>query len=236
MTQENREIPVSRNVADREIKDRGSDDTAVELFRRFILLPSEVDAQLKQLADLAARVGDIRTEISQCRQGVQSLARQIHQIDTSMSTLTEESQHLRQVANQHDEGIEAGISRIETKLSNQYVREQIIQPLAVQILIAVDMIDSLFEHNAMDPDVYHGLRAIFLQILDGYGIGEINVQPGDVFDGRTCQPSEISRGDVAERNGTITKVQRKGFCWRNGDILRPAAVIVYRCIQQGGQS
>lgn len=230
MIQENREIPVQRIFADREIRARGSDDAAFELFRRFILLPAEIDAQHSQLADLAASFGDVRTEMSQCRQGLQSVARQIHQIDTSVATLTEESQHSKQITNQHDECIEAGISRIETKLSSQYVREQIIQPLAAQILVAVDMIDSLLEHNTIDPDVYRGLKAIFLQILDGCGICEINVQPGDAFDGKTCQPTQISRGDVAERNGTITKVQRKGFCWRNGDILRPAAVIVYRCI------
>ena len=230
MTQENREIPVPRSFADREIRDRGSDNAAVELFQRFILLPAEIDAQHRQLADLASSVGDVRTEISQCRQGLQSVARQIHQMDASVVALTEESQHSRQITNQHDECIEAGISRIETKLSSQYVREQIIQPLAIQILIAVDMIDSLLDHNTIDPDVYRGLKAIFLQILDGCGIGEINVQPGDVFDGRTCQPTQISRGDVVERNGTITNVQRKGFCWRNGDVLRPAAVIVYRCI------
>jgi molecular chaperone GrpE (heat shock protein) len=230
MTQENRDIPAQRSFADREVSDRGSDDTAVALFRRFIFLPAEIDAQYRQLADLASSVGDVRTEISQCRQGLQSVARQIHQMDASVVALTEESQHSRQITNQHDECIEAGISRIETKLSSQYVREQIIQPLAIQILIAVDMIDSLLDHNTIDPDVYRGLKAIFLQILDGCGIGEINVQPGDVFDGRTCQPIQISRGDVVERNGTITNVQRKGFCWRNGDVLRPAAVIVYRCI------
>ena len=230
MTQENREIPVPRSFADREIRDRGSDDAPVEWFRRFILLPAEIDAQHRQLAELAASVGDVKAEMSQCRQGLQSVARQIHQTDTSVAALAEETRHSRQVANQHDECIEAGISRIETKLSSQYVREQIIQPLAAQILMAVDMIDGLLEHNTIDPDVYRGLKVIFLQILDGCGIGEINVQPGDVFDGRTCQPTQISRGDVAERNGTITNVQRKGFCWRNGDVLRPAAVIVYRCI------
>lgn len=212
------------------------DDATIKLLQRFILMPEEIDAQLSQLADLAASVGDVKAEMSQCRQGLQSVVRQIHQIDTSVATLTEESQHSRQITNQHDECIEAGISRIETKLSSQYVREQIIQPLVAQVLIAVDMVDSLLEHNTIDPDVYHGLKGIFLQILDGVGIGEINVQPGDVFDGKTCQPTQINRGDVAERNGTITKVQRKGFCWRNGNIFRPAAVIVYRCIQQGERS
>lgn len=230
MTQENREIPTQRPCTGRGIKDREEDAPAIELFRRFISLPAEIDAQHRQLADLAASVEDVRTEMSQCRQGLQSVARQIHQTDTSVATLTEESRQSRHVANQHDECIEAGISRIETKLSSQYIREQIIQPLAAQILMAVDMVDSLLEHNTIDPDVYRGLKAIFLQMLDGCGIGEINVQPGDVFDGRTCQPTQISRGDVAERNGTITNVQRKGFCWRNGDVLRPAAVIVYRCI------
>lgn len=230
MTQENKESPAPRNSVEREISDRGSDDAMVTQFRRFISLPAEIDAQRRQLAELAASVGDFKTEISQCRQGLQSVARQIHQTDTSVAALTGESQHFRQVANQHAECIEAGISRIETKLSSQYVREQIIQPLASQILVAVDMADSLLEHNTIDPDVYRGLSAIFLQILDGCGIGELNVQPGDAFDGKTCQPTQISHGDVVGRNGTITKVQRKGFCWRNGDILRPAAVIVYRCI------
>lgn len=231
MIQENKEIP-----ADHEIKDSGSDDATMELFRRFILLPEEIDEQLSQLADLAASVGDARTEISQCRKGLQSVARQIHQMDTSMATLTEESKHSRQNAYQHYECIQAGISRIETKLSSQYVREQIIQPLMEQILVAVDMIDGLLEHKTIDHDVHRGLQVIFLQILDGCGISEINVQPGDVFDGKTCQPTEISQGDVVERNGTITTVQRRGFCWRNGDILRPAAVVVYRCIQQGERS
>lgn len=212
------------------------DDATIELFRRFILLPSEVDAQHGQLADLVACVEDITSEMSQCRQGLQNVTRQIHQLDTSVAALTEESRQSRQNTNQHDECIEAGISRIETRLSGQYVREQIIQPLAAQILMAVDMADSLLEHNTIDPDVYDGLKGIFFQILDGLGVGEIPVQPGDVFDGRTCQPTQVDCGDVVKRNGTITKVQRKGFCWRNGDVLRPAAVIVYRCAQKGDKS
>lgn len=213
-----------------------SDDATVKLLQRFILMPGEIDAQHGQLAELTASVGDLKEEVGLCLQGLQSFARQIHQIDTSVATLTEEFQHSRQITNQHDECIEAGVSRIETQLSGQYVREQIIQPLATQVLMAIDMIDGLLEHTAIDPDVYQGLKSVFFQILDGFGFNEIHVKPGDVFDGRTCQPTQVDCGDVAERNGTITKVQRKGFCWRNGDVLRPAAVIVYRCTQQGDKS
>ncbi len=184
MTQENKESPAPRNSAEHKNSDRGSDDAAVALFRRFISLPAEIDAQHRQLAELAASVGDFKTEISQCRQGLQSVARQIHQTDTSVATLTGESQHFRQVANQHAECIEAGISRIETKLSSQYVREQIIQPLASQILVAVDMADSLLEHNTIDPDVYRGLSAIFLQILDGCGIGDRSLRDFRRMNGR----------------------------------------------------
>ena len=215
---------------------QGCDDAAAKLLHRLILMPEEIDAQHGQLAELAASVGDIGKEMSLCRQGLLSVVRQIRQIDTSVTTLTEESQHSRLITNQHDECIEAGISRLETQLSSQYVRNQIIQPLATQIFMAIDMIDGLLDHDTIDPDVYQGLRGVFLQILDGIGIDEIHVKPGDVFDGRTCHPTQVSHGDVAERNGTITTVQRKGFCWRNGDILRPAAVIVYRCTQQGEKS
>ena len=65
----------------------------------------------------------------------------------------------------------------------------------------------------------------FKQVLEKYGVQEIIVDVGSDFD--HTQHEAIDSKDGGEQ-GKVADVISKGFMWRNGSVIRPAKVIVYK--------
>ncbi len=65
----------------------------------------------------------------------------------------------------------------------------------------------------------------FKQILGKYGVEEIKVESGVEFDATLHEA--IDSRDGGEQ-GKVAEQVAKGFMWRNGTVIRPARVIVYK--------
>ncbi len=66
----------------------------------------------------------------------------------------------------------------------------------------------------------------FLQVLEKYGVKAIEVEENSVFD--TLLHEAIDSRDGGGNTGNIAEVLSKGYMWRDGSVVRPAKVIVYK--------
>ena len=62
-------------------------------------------------------------------------------------------------------------------------------------------------------------------ILVKYGVSEIDTSTGSEFDINLHEAIDAIEGEVP---GTIAQILTKGYQWSDGQILRPAKVIVYK--------
>lgn len=65
----------------------------------------------------------------------------------------------------------------------------------------------------------------FSRVLDSHGVVEIPTKVGDNFDSEVHEAIDSIEG---ENPGTIAQVFAKGYKWKDGKIIRPAKVSVYK--------
>ncbi|OGI69171.1 nucleotide exchange factor GrpE [Candidatus Nomurabacteria bacterium RIFCSPHIGHO2_01_FULL_42_16] len=110
-----------------------------------------------------------------------------------------------------------------------YAREGFLSDL----LPVLDSYDLAFANKEawekVDKDWRKGVEYIhqqLLKILSDYGVTEIEVQEGSVFDPNLHQPVESVFIDDKSKDHTIAKVLNKGYRTQN-TVLRPARVNVF---------
>ena len=104
---------------------------------------------------------------------------------------------------------------------------------AFELLPVLDSYDMAFQNKEawekVDKNWRMGVEYIhqqLLKILSDYGVTEIEVQEGSVFDPNLHQPVESVFIDDKSKDHTIAKVLNKGYRTQN-TVLRPARVNVF---------
>lgn len=96
---------------------------------------------------------------------------------------------------------------------------QYLHPFVQGMALVVDRLD---RYDGPDPEFVGSIRAELLDLLDRYGVREIDVTEG--FDPATQEAVDTGRDPVAPA-GTVLEVRRTGFV-HGSWVFRPAQVVV----------
>lgn len=113
------------------------------------------------------------------------------------------------------------VKRVEREKIEIYTRSS--RNLIEELLPGLDILETAQAH-LKDP----GLEVAqnhFAQALEKAGLEEIKVLPGDTFNANCHEAVETKEGGEA---GTIAHVVRTGYKWKDGMVLRPTKVEVYK--------
>lgn len=95
--------------------------------------------------------------------------------------------------------------------------------LLEDLLPVLDNLERAQSH-LKDQGLAMGLNS-FQQVLTRYGVNEIKVEQNADFDALLHEAIDSRTGGEA---GKVAEILVKGFVWRDGSVIRPAKVIVYK--------
>lgn len=113
------------------------------------------------------------------------------------------------------------VKRAEREREEVYLRAT--RNFVEDLLPVVDDLERAQVH-LQDQGLGMGLEHL-KRVLDSHGVVEIPVKPGDEFDSQIHEAIDSAGG--GEKN-TLAQVLAKGYKWKDGKIVRPAKVMVYK--------
>lgn len=116
------------------------------------------------------------------------------------------------------------VNRVEREKIEIYTRAS--KSLIEELLPVLDLLKRAQNHLG-DPGLAIALQN-FEQVIARAGVEKIEVKSGDQFDAMSHEVVETIEG---KEPGIIAKVLEDGFKWKDGKVLRPVKVEVYKNLQ-----
>ncbi|MBI4029003.1 MAG: nucleotide exchange factor GrpE [Candidatus Blackburnbacteria bacterium] len=113
------------------------------------------------------------------------------------------------------------VKRVDRERVEIYTRAS--KNIIEELIPVLDLLSRAQKH-LKDPGLEMALGQ-FRQVLERYGVEEIEAKEGIVFDASLHEAVETVEGGEV---GKIAQVAQAGYKWKEGMVLRPAKVVVYK--------
>ena len=192
-------------TGDRESASSPAQDSEELLCKRMGHL-LKLPIRMEQVSHSMQRIGDTQDDISQAMRDMQGQFGVIAQRVDCIEDATRQS----------------------ATLLRSHFRDRVMRPLASGLAAVVDMVEDMVRHQSISEDVGEALKQTITSLLNDYGVTEIAVAAGDPFDARLCRPVSFISGTDQKADGAIADVVRPGYLGEDGEVIRPAQVVVVR--------
>lgn len=131
----------------------------------------------------------------------------------------------RRLLDDRDKARTVATLQSELEYAREGIRKQVIEPIIRQLILVLDRIDRHRLANGSNTTFEASIAEEILEILGQYGVTRLD--HFDVFDPRLSESIRTQNTRDVKQEGRVASVERSAYLW-SGELLRPAAVEVYR--------
>jgi len=198
--------------------------TAAKVKFLYTQLAESMTGQQQMLEEMNANLVHFGTELSQLATKQKQTIYSQQNIQKQLETLISQNRLLENA------------SKENRLLSQDHYQQCIIEPMARSLFAVFDDIENAKrrcrETGQMNSppicDIFDGIFIHLRQFLSIYQVEPVKHRPNSKFDPKVMRPVKIIATENKDLDNCVAKSLQTGFRWREGRLLRPESVAVYK--------